>query len=160
MANDVAVPPLPAFRFEVAITVENGSQHGLSNPLCSAAFAECNGIEASMAPKTLQEGGNNREQVYLVGPVTYAQLTLKRGMTDNLDLWRWFNAVSGLQSASGARAQVEVKVMKADGSVAVTYTLSRCLPVKIKAPGLVAKDAGLAIEELVLAYAKFEIRAA
>ena len=103
--------PLASFRFEVSIMVENGSSHGLSNPLCSAAFAECSGLEASMTPKTIEEGGNNVEQVHLVGPVTYSQLTLKRGMTQNLDLWRWFTAVTRLGSPTGARADVEVKVL-------------------------------------------------
>ena len=152
--------PLASFRFEVSIMVENGSSHGLSNPLCSAAFAECSGLEASMTPKTIEEGGNNVEQVHLVGPVTYSQLTLKRGMTQNLDLWRWFTAVTRLGSPTGARADVEVKVLAADGQPALTFQLSRCLPVKIKGPGLVAKDAGLAIEELTIAYARFDVQAA
>lgn len=152
--------PLPAFRFLVSIVVENGSGHGLSNPLCSAAFAECSGLEASMTPKTIEEGGNNYAQVHLVGPVTYSQLTLKRGMTENLDLWRWFSAVTRLGSPTGVRADVEVKVLAADGTPALTFKLVRCLPVKIKAPGLVAKDAGIAVEELTIAYARFDVQAA
>ena len=152
--------PLPAFRFEVTITVKNGSSHGLSNPLCNAAFAECSGLEASMTPKTIEEGGNNTEQVHLVGPVTYSQLSLKRGMTDNLDLWKWFGAVTRLDAPLDARADVEVTVRNTAGQPALKFKLSRCLPVKLKAPGFVAKDAGLAIEELTLAYARFDVQEA
>ena len=37
-------------------------------------------------------GGVNDRQIHLIGPVTYSQLTLKRGMTSNLQLWQWFGA--------------------------------------------------------------------
>ena len=32
-----------------------------------------------MEPKTIREGGNNTTMVHFVGPVSYGQLTLKRG---------------------------------------------------------------------------------
>ena len=145
-----------AFQFEVAITVKGGDTHGMSNPLCSAAFAECSGLEATMDAKMLREGGNNYEQIFLPGAVSYGQLALKRGMTPNFDLWRWFNAVTR-GGALGLRADIEVKVMHADGSPGVVFHLTDCLPVKLKAPALAAKDGALALEELTVAYGSFRI---
>jgi len=38
-------------------------------------------------------GGNNRRPIHLAGPISYGQLTLKRGMTTDFGLWEWFEAV-------------------------------------------------------------------
>ena len=70
-----------AFNFLVEIQVPD-----LSEMVCEGGFAECDGLEMSIAPKTIREGGNNNRQIHLAGPVSYGQLTLKRGMTKNLDL--------------------------------------------------------------------------
>src|SRR5262249_13382968 len=51
------------------------------------------------------------------------------------------------------RADAEVVVFAADGRTEqVRFVLTRCLPVKLKAPALNAKDGMVAVEELQLAY--------
>lgn len=157
MDDDVTARPFPNFRFEVDLVVDDAAEHGLTTPLCSAVFSECTGLEASMTPKTLQEGGNNLEQVHLVGPVTYGQLTLKRGMTDSMDLWIWFSVVAGRVAPDGARADGEVRVLRADGEPGLTFKIDRCLPVKLKAPALAGQGGGLAIEELAISYTRFRV---
>ena len=117
--------------------------------MCSAAFSECDGLEMSMDVKTIREGGANGRQVRLSGPLTYGQLTLKRGMTANFDLWEWFGAVVIDPSI---RASAEVVMLAPDGAPRARFLLDRCLPVKLKAPALNAKDGTVAIEELQLAY--------
>src|SRR5512136_260794 len=92
--------PFTAFKFAVEIKVD-----GISDQMCSAAFAECDGLEMTMEVKTLREGGNNGEQIRLAGPVSYGQLTLKRGMTANFDLWEWFNE---MLTSPNLRADAEV----------------------------------------------------
>jgi hypothetical protein len=37
--------------------------------------------------------------------------------------------------------------------------LQRCLPVKLKAPALNAREGGIAVEELQLAYERFTVQA-
>ena len=78
----MTVVPFTAFRFEVVLDLEN-PVGGLTNPLCDAAFAECDGLEMTMEPKTVESGGVNNRQIHLIGPAKFAQLTLKRGMTSN-----------------------------------------------------------------------------
>jgi phage tail-like protein len=77
-------------------------------------------------------------------------------MTSNVDLWKWFSLASrganrGLK-ASGV-------VLMRDGTRAnrVRFKLSDCLPIKIKAPALNAKDGTLAIEEMQIAYGSFSL---
>ncbi|MCA9969770.1 MAG: phage tail protein [Anaerolineales bacterium] len=151
--------PLTAFRFDVQLEVDNPQRFGLTTPLCDAAFAECDGLEMNMEPKTVREGGNNTQQIHLVGPVTYGNLTLRRGMTQNLDLWRWFaTAVTG--SGRGTTARGIVVMRDAAGTPQIRFKLVGCLPIKMRAAALNAKDGQVAIEEMQIAYRSFSIETA
>ena len=152
MPEDVDRGPFVSFKFHVSIEVNALGE--LPMPLCSAAFAECTGIEATLETRTLREGGNNAVQFVLPAQMSYGQVSLKRGMTETLDLWRWFQMVAQ-QGRHTARAQVQVKVCNADDTPGVTFVLFDCLPVKIKAPTLAARDGGIAIEEMTMAYGSF-----
>jgi phage tail-like protein len=137
--------PFTNFNFAVEIHVP-----GVSKQVCNAAFSECDGLDMTMDVKTIREGGNNGRQIRLTGPVSYGQVTLKRGMTSSFDLWDWFSAVV---SDPKLRADAQIVVFAPDGKTArITFLLSRCLPVKLKAPALNAREANVAIEELQLAY--------
>lgn len=148
-------PPFTTFRFEVVLTPQNPPA-GLSSPLCGGAFAECDGLEMSMEPKMIQEGGNNGAQHHRIGPVRYSQLTLKRGMTPNLDLWTWF--VAAAQPGKDRSAEGQVTMWSAEGRPVLTFVLRECLPVKLRAPALNARDGLVAVEELALVYAAMEVR--
>ncbi len=137
--------PFTAFNFSVEI---NRGTDG--KPLVNAAFSECDGLEMSMEVKTIREGGANDRQIRLNGPVSYGQLTLKRGMTENYDLWSWFHDTV---ANPRLRADAEVVLLAANGiSELARFRLERCVPVKMKAPALNAKDGQIAIEELQIAY--------
>jgi phage tail-like protein len=159
MADDTY--PFTNFNFLVEVTAPDGL--GLPDPLCTGAFSECDGLEMTMEPKTVREGGNNTQQIHLVGPVTYGNLTLKRGMTSDQDLWVWFNAVVASPAAPtrlrGALASAVITMLDAGGQPTVVYNLYDCLPIKIKASPLNAKDGVLAIEEMQIAYSYFTIEA-
>jgi phage tail-like protein len=144
-ADDPTRVPFVAFNFSVEIEVPD-----VSPQLCSASFAECDGLELTMEVKTIREGGNNARQLRLTGPTSYGTLTLKRGMTDSFDLWDWFKAV---QDRPSLRADAEVVVFAEDRETQrARFLLTRCLPVKLKAPALNAMTGAVAIEELQLAY--------
>jgi phage tail-like protein len=139
------------FNFRVEISIP-----GISDEVCEAGFSECDGLEVTMEPKTFQEGGNNAAQVHLAGPVSYGQLSLKRGMSADFGLWRWFAEIMKA-GGRGLRGQGRVVMLAADGSPQVTFTLRDCLPIKLKAPALNAGDAVIAIEEMQIAYAALDI---
>ena len=65
-ANETVIYPFTAFNFAVEIEVPD-----LSPEVCSAAFAECDGLEMTMDVKTIREGGNNTQQVRLTGAVFF-----------------------------------------------------------------------------------------
>lgn len=146
-----ATYPFTNFNFSVEI-----NRGGDGTPLAHAAFAECDGLEMNMEVKTIREGGGNDRQIRLNGPVAYGQLTLKRGMTEGFDLWRWFrDSVADPR----LRASAEVVLLAADGAtVRARFVLSRCVPVKLKAPALNAKDGQIAVEELQVAYETLSLK--
>ena len=150
-ANETIRYPFTSFNFAVEVRLP-----GKSGPLCNASFAECDGLEMTMEVKTIREGGNNGKQLRLAGPVSFGQLTLKRGMTASFDLWDWFAAV---MNNARLRADVMVVVFAADGQTErARFVLTRCLPVKLKAPALNAKDGMVAIEEMQIAYESLTLR--
>jgi phage tail-like protein len=110
----------------------------------------------TMEVKTIREGGNNGRQIRLTGPVSVGLLTLKRGMTTSFDLWDW---MARMQTEPRLRADAEVVLFAADGHTErARFILSRCLPAKLKAPPLNAKDGGVAIEEFQLAYESIALK--
>jgi len=143
--------PFTSFNFSVELT-----RSGDSTRLCNAAFSECDGLELGMEAKTLREGGNNAAQIRLVGAVSYGQLLLRRGMTENFDLWRWFGDT---QADTSLRADGEVVLLAADGKTErLRFQLWRCLPIRLRAPQLNARDGLLAVEELTLVYDSMTVK--
>ncbi len=146
-ARETVMHPITTFNFRVELEVP-----GVTTSVCSAAFAECDGLEMTLEPKTIREGGNNNRPIHLLGPVSYGQLSLKRGMTENFDLWDWFERVLQ-QGQGGLRASGEVIMLAADGNTEqVRFALTGCLPVRLRVPAFNAKDGLVAIEEMQIAY--------
>src|SRR5688500_10563600 len=135
-ARETTSYPFTAFRFEVTISVPGFA----SDPLCNASFAECDGLEMTMDAKTIREGGNNAAQVRLYAAVNHGTMPLKGGMTSKCALWNSFESLSEPDKPT-ARGDTTVTVFAADGATEqMRFFVERCLPVKLKAPPLNAKD--------------------
>ena len=143
--------PFTAFNFAVEIKVD-----GVAMQVVDAAFSECDGLEMTMDVKTIREGGNNGKQIRLTGPINYGQVTMKRGLTGTFDLWDWFNL---MLTDPSLRSDAEIVIFAPDGQTErARFLLSRCVPVKLKAPPLNAKDGAVAIEELQLSYESLRLK--
>ena len=146
--------PLHAFRFHVGFTRAvlrgaAGAPGGAVN-ICSGAFAECTGLEATMEPKVIKEGGANYGAAQRAGPVTFATVVLKRGMTSTRHLWDWFALVAG--GASPWRLDARIEMRDTAGVAVLAWHLDNALPVKFKAADLNAKGSEIGVEELHLAH--------
>jgi phage tail-like protein len=138
--------PFTTFNFLVEITLGTSP-----DKLCDAAFSECDGLEATLDARAIREGGRNSGPVLSAGVTAYGQLTLRRGMSGNADLWTWFERVAGGERS--LRATVEVVMLAADRTTEqARFVLGGCLPLKVRAPALHARDGLLAIEEMQIAY--------
>jgi phage tail-like protein len=157
--------PLHVFRFEVTFA-EDPIVGGPGAPvdLCKGAFSECSGLEATMEPAVIREGGRTYGAAQRAGPVTFATVILKRGITARRDLWKWFELVNGGAFSYRLSATITIYAPPTDrpsgsatqsqplGTPVMRWKLRHCLPVKFKVPDLDAKSGEVGIEELHLAH--------
>jgi len=138
------------FRFQVTLfpTGQEGSQ-----AVCRGRFSEVTGLEASMSPKTIKEGGRNWGEIHLTGNTSFAPIVLKRGVTEINDLYDWFD-VTTRQGNYGYRLDGEISVYDADGlkDPILTWKLSNVMATKFKGPDLSSTASAVAIEELHLVH--------
>jgi phage tail-like protein len=140
---------LHVFRFEVTFK-QVGAGSGPVD-VCSGAFSDCTGLEATMEPKVIKAGGANYGATQRAGTVSFATVVLKRGFTRSRDLFDWFQKVAGGRGYA-YRLAAEIAVQDTQGQTVLTWGLDRCLPVKFKAADLNAKGNDIGIEELHLAH--------
>lgn len=144
--------PLHVFRFHVDFQTDPLTP-GQAKPvtLCGGAFSECTGLEATMEPKEIKEGGRNYGSAQRAGQVTFATVILKRGMTTTRDLWTWFELVSE-KAGYAYRLAAIIRLYDNQGNQRLAWKLDKALPVKFKAADLNAKGSEVGIEELHLAH--------
>lgn len=145
--------PLHAFRFQVDFKEHMlKSGEGGEVVVSSGSFSECAGLEATVEPKVIKEGGRNWGPAQRMGPVTFSTVILKRGMTTNKHLWNWFDFL-GNQERYAHRMNVTITMFDNAGDGVLAWKLSRAFPIKFKAADLNAKDGTqIAIEEIHLAH--------
>lgn len=144
--------PAGNFRFHLNFREDRLSGGaGADQSLCGGAFAECSGLEATHEPKLIREGGLNYGAHQRAGTTTFATVILRRGITPNTDLWKWFEQ-STVRGSYAYRLDVEIEHLDVDGSVVRTWKLERALPVKFKSGDLNARGGEVAVEELHLVH--------
>jgi phage tail-like protein len=146
--------PFPGFNFHVDAHVSGVNGGKL---ICLGAFAEVSGLEATMEPKVIKAGGRNYGAIQRAGPVTFATVVLKRGVSEARDLWRWWALFSGgdgnLTGDFGKTNRPNVTVsMFRDRKAVLSWKLEHAMPVKFKAADLNARATEIAIEELHLVH--------
>ncbi len=157
MANDTDFPA-GGFRFLLSFR-ENRlpSGGGAEHSLAGGAFAECTGLEATHEPKVIREGGFNYGTHQRAGTTTFATVILRRGITANADLWRWFELTTQ-HGGYAYRMDVDIEHLDVDGTRIRSWQLLRALPVKFKSGDLNARSGEVAVEELHLAHEGLSLR--
>lgn len=118
--------------------------------VAEAKFTECLGLGMRIHPIRYRESGAGQVVRMLPGPVEYAEVTLRYGLTSSIDLWNWL-----LQAAQGTvqRRHVSVIMLDTDGvREAVRWNLINAWPCQWSGAALDALGREAAIEELHLAF--------
>jgi len=143
------MPEFIPFRFRVSLFDVGGSQEAL---VCRGAFSEVTGLEATMAPKVVKEGGRNWGDIQLAGPTTFSNVVLKRGVTEIDDLYTWFD-ITTRQANYAYRMQGLIEVFDLDSQEAILkWSLDNVMATKFKGPDLSSTASQVAIEELHLVH--------
>ena len=144
--------PLHVFRFHVDFFSDSLSSDASQDQfsVCSGSFAECTGLEGTMEPKVIREGGRNYGVAQRAGGTTFATVVLKRGISINQNLYQLFNTLA--TGTFAPRLQVTNKVFDIDGSAVMAWQLDKAMPIKYKFSDLNARNSEVGIEELHLAH--------
>ena len=120
----------------------------------AAAFTECSGLSVQIKKEVYFEGGVNEQQRIRLGHAEFADVTLKRGMTDNRGFWDW---ASQIFTKGKSRQNVNILVFNPAGEIQQSWTLIGAIPVTWKVPALQANGNNVVIEELTLAYEGLQV---
>ncbi|BAC88369.1 phage tail protein [Gloeobacter violaceus] len=127
----------------------------------TASFMQCSGIGFTMKKNSYAEGGvNEQERIYL-GPVTYSDVTLQRGITDSLTFWEW--AYGSLDPATPTkRRNINIVLFNQAGETMQCWTLIGAVVTGFKGPQLMAnlpaQNATAAIEQVIVSYEGLRIQ--
>jgi phage tail-like protein len=142
----VAQDPYRSFNFLVEI-----------DAVTVAAFSEVTGLTAETEVIEYRTGGMLGGVHKLAGLTKYANITLKRGMTQNLELWNWYkNVVEGKTD----RRSASIVLLNEAHQEALRWNVVNAWPRKWDGPALNARHNEIAIETLELAHEGLELVAA
>ncbi|MDA0268489.1 MAG: phage tail protein [Cyanobacteria bacterium] len=116
----------------------------------AASFSECSGIDVTIDKDTYSEGGVNNQQRIFLKQAKFGDITLKRGITNDLSFWDWLNQI--LEKGKPERRSINILVFNQAGETMQAWTLIGAVPVGWKTPSLQADSTSVAVEELVLSY--------
>ena len=125
-----------------------------------AAFTEVTGIAATVDVFEYKEGGLNEHTHKFPGRTSFANVTLKWGMTNSLDLWDWYmETLRWTSSASGSNPRRDVSIVSfASGQggpgrqASGRWNLVGAFPVKWTGPSWNTAQSNIAIESLEIAF--------
>ncbi len=150
MARDI---PYSQFNFQVG-------WDGLNETTVNAGFQEVAGLGMEVTVAEYRAGNWKENSVRKVTTMyKVPDVTLKRGVIGAADLWKWIEAVR-----DGSQEQlktVKIKLLGEDRNPeqpAQEWVLVRARPIKYTGPALNGKGTDVAIEELVLAAERIELK--
>ena len=141
MSNVTLSDPYRGFRFRVEIS---GIQ--------IAAFSEASIPDITIDSVDYREGTDPIYKRPLSGLSTYGRVTLRRGLTDALDLYEWQQLVLGNGSgAPGVKRNVSIILINAAGDDKSRWNIVNAWPTKYETGGLNASTSDVVVETLELA---------
>lgn len=119
-------------------------------PMPAAGFQEVSGLSAQLEVMSYPEGGENDHVHQLPVRHSWGRISLKRGITNDINLWLWYQA--GLFQSLGARRDGAVTLLADDGTPAMAWLFRGGLAVKWDGPALNAAQSAIAIEGMEIAH--------
>ena len=141
--------PYGGFNFQV--TINGVSDDGSA---VKGSFSEASGLETEVSPIDYRNGSEDIRVRKIPGLKKFTNITLKRGITGDIDFWNWI-----LRAMKG-------QVQRADGSVllldenrreVMRWNFTRGWPCKWTGPGLNAANNEIAMETLEICHEGLEI---
>ena len=126
-------------------------------------FMEVSGLEVTVGVEELEEGGENNYVHKLPGRMTWPNITLKRGITQNDTLLSWLNKSSGEQFAASGnkleRSTAAITLLGPSAQRLRAWEFDGAFPVKWKGPDFAVSSTDMATEELEITHHGFRAKA-
>ena len=118
-------------------------------------------VEAEIAVEAVEEGGENNFTHKLPGRMSWPNIVLKRGVTQNDTLLKWLNKSSGEQFAAAGnklnRSTAAITLLGPSGTRLRAWEFFGAFPVKWRGPNFAASSSDMAVEELEIAHHGFRV---
>ena len=138
MATGDRRDPFHSFRFLVEI-----------DGITRAGFRECSGLDSSQDPVEYREGSDSATARKLPGLNKYSNISLKRGVTDDSELWKWRKQII---DGKVERKHGSVVLQDDAGQEKARWNFTNAWPTKWTGPTFNATANEVAIETLDLAH--------
>jgi phage tail-like protein len=141
MATGQRVDPYGSFNYLVEID-------GISR----AAFQDCSGLGSTIDIKEYNEGGRTTP-MKLLGLTKYSNIVLKRGVTDDQQLWAWHK-----ESIDGnvVRKNGSIVLLDRGGKETARWNFFSAWVTKWTGPDFKAESGDIAIETIEIAHERVE----
>lgn len=122
-----------------------------------AAFSECSGLSTDTDPIEYRDGSEDITVRKIPGLKKFANISLKRGITTDLELWNWRKTVlDGLTE----RKSGSIVLLNEAREEVLRWNFFEGWPTKWEGPSMNATGNEIAIETLEIAHEGLELEAA
>ena len=117
--------------------------------ITQAGFQECSGLDSDTAVVEYREGADPGHTRKLSGLNSFSAITLKRGVTDSDELWRWrLTAVEGRTE----RRNGSIVLLDERGTEKIRWNFTNAWPSKWSGPAFNATGNSVAVETLEITH--------
>ncbi|HEU5383684.1 MAG TPA: phage tail protein [Ktedonobacteraceae bacterium] len=121
------------------------------------AFRECTGLGSENEVVEYKASGERGEFVIkkVPGRLKWNNITLKRGITDSMDMWKWRKLIEQ-GKISEARKNGTITMYNQQGDAVAKWNFTNAWPSKLTGPSANAANNEVAIEELEITHEGYE----
>lgn len=141
MANG-RTDPLVGFHYAVEI-----------QGMVTGYFTECSGLgsEHEIIEHKIVDDNGNEVIMKIPGRLKWDNVTLKRGITDNMDIWDWRKTVED-GDVESARANGSIVMFDQHLTEMARWNFENAWPLKVSGPSVKSDSNEIGIEELTIAH--------
>lgn len=122
---------------------------GRSANVIQAHFRECTGLQLQTEVFEYAEGGLNSYTHKLPVRTKVGNVTLKKGLVQQDDLWNWYyDVVNGIIKPSSVSILVYENKVMAQSNPVLHWTLHDALPIKWVGPNFKSDESAVAVDQL------------
>lgn len=117
--------------------------------ITQAGFQECSGLDSSTGSIDYREGNDALHARKVPGMNTFSPISLKRGITDSDELWKWRKTVA---DGKAERRNGSVVLLDEKGDAKIRWSFRNAWPSKWTGPAFNASGNAIAIESLEITH--------